>query len=349
VNGAVATSLEAHAPGGVYLRTYLRPFARFLEQADVTEVMVNRPGEVWVERIGQAAMRRMEAPDVDELLLGRLAAQIARTTHQGVNRESPLLAAVLAGGERVQMIGPPATRAGWVLSIRRHLIIDRPLEAYDHPLPPKADAPQDRAAEAERMRREPIAFLRDAVRARKTVLISGGTSSGKTTFLNALLKAAPAGERIITVEDTPEIAVSQPNAVGLVAVKGDLGEAKVTVEDLLHASLRLRPDRIIVGEIRGRETATFLRAINTGHPGSFTTVHANSPEGALEQIALMVMQSGLTLSRSETMAYARSLIDVVVQLGRIGGERRIVDIRTHAFDPNGADPASAYSASPASR
>jgi type IV secretion system protein VirB11 len=325
--------MEDHAPGGVYLRTYLRPFARFLDQPDVTEVMVNRPGEVWVERVGQAAMRRIEAPDVDEVLLGRLAAQIARTTHQGVNRESPLLAAVLAGGERVQMIGPPATRAGWALSIRRHLIIDRPLEAYDHALPPKVEALMDPAAEAERMRREPIAFLRDAVRARKTVLISGGTSSGKTTFLNALLKAAPADERIITVEDTPEIAVSQPNAVGLVAVKGDLGEAKVTVEDLLHASLRLRPDRIIVGEIRGRETATFLRAINTGHPGSFTTVHANSPEGALEQIALMVMQSGLTLSRSETIAYARSLIDVVVQLGRVGGERRIIDVRTHATEP----------------
>jgi type IV secretion system protein VirB11 len=330
VSGTAAVPLEDYAAGDVYLRAYLRPFARFLDQPDVTEVMVNRPGEVWLERAGQAAMRRAEAPDVDEILLGRLAAQIARTTHQGVNRESPLLAAVLAGGERVQMIGPPATRAGWALSIRRHVVIDRPLEAYDRPLPPRVEEPVDHAAEADRIRLEPIAFLRRAVQARKTVLISGGTSSGKTTFLNALLKVVPAEERIITVEDTPEIAVSQPNTLGLVAVKGDLGEAKVTVEDLLQASLRLRPDRIIVGEIRGRETAAFLRAINTGHPGSFTTVHANSPEGALEQIALMVMQSGLTLSRNETIAYAHSLIDVVVQLGRVGGERRIVDIRTHA-------------------
>jgi type IV secretion system protein VirB11 len=225
------------------------------------------------------------------------------------------------------MIGPPATRSGWALCVRRHRAINQPLEAYDCPLPPRTNLRVDHAAETERIRNKPIAFLRDAVRARKTVLISGGTSSGKTTFLNALLKVVPAQERIITIEDTPEIAVSQPNSLGLVAVKGDLGEAKITVDDLLHASLRLRPDRIIVGEIRGRETATFLRAINTGHPGSFTTVHANSPEGALEQIALMVMQSGLTLSRSETVAYARSLIDVVVQLGRVGGERRIVDIR----------------------
>lgn len=330
MTGAVATPLEDYATGGVYLRAYLRPFAPFLEQPDVTEVMVNRPGEVWLETAGQAAMRRIEAPDVDNILLGRLAAQIARTTYQGVNRESPLLAAVLASGERVQMIGPPATRAGWALSIRRHLAIERKLESYDRPLPPRVEAPTDMAAEADRIRVEPIAFLREAVQARKTVLISGGASSGKTTFLNALLRVVPADERIITVEDAPEIVVSQPNALGLVAVKGDLGEAKITVEDLLQASLRLRPDRIIVGEIRGRETATFLRAINTGHPGSFTTVHANSPEGALEQIALMVMQSGLTLSRGETIAYAHSLIDVVVQLGRVGGERRITEIRTHS-------------------
>lgn len=327
---AQPVSLEDHAAGGIYLRAYLRPFAGFLEEPDVTEVMVNRPGEVWIEQVGQAAMRRVEVAEVDDQLLGRLAAQIARSTHQGVNRENPILGAVLAGGERVQMIGPSATRAGWALSIRRHLTVERPLESYDRPLPPRTDVPMSREALAERIRAEPIAFLREAVEARRTILISGGTSSGKTTFLNALLKVVPAHERIVTVEDSPEIVVTQPNALGLVAVKGDLGEAKVTVEDLLQASLRLRPDRIIVGEIRGRETATFLRAINTGHPGSFTTVHANSPEGALEQIALMVMQSGLTLSRSETIAYARSLIDVVVQLGRMGGERRIVDIRTHS-------------------
>lgn len=324
-----AVALEEHVGTGVYLRLYLRPFEGWLDQPDVTELMVNRPGEIWIERAGRPAMERIAAPEVDETLLGRLAAQIARTTHQGVNRESPLLGAVLPGGERVQMVGPPATRAGWALSIRRHLTLDRPLEAYDRPLPPSPPQSRREDEDAEAIRAQPVAFLREAVRARRTILISGGTSSGKTTFLNALLKTVPAGERIVTVEDAPEIEVAQPNAVGLVAVKGALGEAKVTVEDLLQASLRLRPDRIIVGEIRGRETASFLRAINTGHPGSFTTVHANTPEGALEQIALMAMQSGLALSRDETIAYARSLIDVVVQLGRIGGERRIIDIRAH--------------------
>ena len=140
------------------------------------------------------------------------------------------------------------------------------------------------------------------------------------------MKTIPAHERIILVEDTPEIADDHANSLRLVAVKGEMGEARVTINDLLQASLRLRPDRIIVGEIRGEEATTFLRAINTGHPGSFTTVHANTPRGALEQIAMMVMQSGAQLSRGETLAYARSLIDVVVQLSRTGGERVISDI-----------------------
>ncbi len=318
---------EAAVPfEGVYLRTYLRPFAEWLERADVTEILVNRPGEVWIEAHGQPRMARIEAPEVTGELMGRLAAQIARAGHQAVNRESPLLAATLPGGERVQMAGPPAA-PHWAMAIRRHLTTDLELCAYDRG-PLVRSAPARSLGEAEdAARADPVGFLTAAVRARRTVLISGGTSSGKTTFLNSLLKLVPAEERIVLVEDTPEIAARQPNVVALSAVKGDLGEARITIDDLLQASLRLRPDRIIVGEIRGSEAATFLRAINTGHPGSFTTVHANSPEGALEQIALMVMQAGWRLPRTETIDYVRSVVDVVVQLGRAGGERRITDLR----------------------
>lgn len=309
---------------GVYLRTWLRPFLPYLERDDVSEVLVNRPGEVWIEAAGQPQMLRYDAPEVDDLLLSRLAAQIARVAHQGVNRENPLLAAALPSGERVQLVGPPAAKH-WALAIRRHRMVDLSLEAYDRgPIPALGD--RTRRDDLGFARENPVAFLKDAVAARKTILISGGTSSGKTTFLNALLKTIPAQERIILVEDTPEIADNHPNSLRLVAVKGEMGEARVTINDLLQASLRLRPDRIIVGEIRGEEATTFLRAINTGHPGSFTTVHANTPRGALEQIALMVMQSGTQLSRGETLAYARSLIDVVVQLSRTGGERMISDI-----------------------
>ena len=151
-------------------------------------------------------------------------------------------------------------------------------------------------------------------------------SSGKTTFLNALLREVPAAERVILVEDTPEIRLTHANALGLVAVKGEMGEARLSTNDLLQASLRMRPDRIVLGELRGSEAVSFLRAINTGHPGSVSTIHANSPPGALEQLALMVMQTGLGLSREETIAYARGVIDVIVQLGRVGSERQIVDI-----------------------
>jgi len=309
---------------GVYLRTYLKPFLPFLERGEVTEILVNRPGEVWIEAAGQPHMQRVELPEVDDVLLARLAAQIARVAHQGINRENPLLAASLPSGERVQLVGPPAAKH-WALAIRRHRMVDLALEDYDR------GAISDSGAKGRRddlayARKHPIAFLKEAVAARKTVLISGGTSSGKTTFLNALLKTIPQHERIILVEDTPEIADSHANSLSLVAVKGELGEARVTINDLLQASLRLRPDRIIVGEIRGEEATTFLRAINTGHPGSFTTVHANTPKGALEQITLMVMQSGMQLTRQETLSYASSLIDVVVQLSRFGGERIVSDI-----------------------
>ena len=312
---------------GVYLRSWLRPFAPWLERDDVTEIMVNRPGELFIEVAGRPDMIRVAAPEIDDLLLERLASQIARMGAQAVNRQSPLLSATLPDGARVQMIGPPATRAHWAMAIRRHVVTDLPLETYDHgPLPP-APARVDPAQEEAAARARPIDFLRQAVADRRTILISGGTSSGKTTFLNSLLRAVPETERIVVVEDTPEIAVAQPNLVGLVAVRGDEGEARIGVDDLLQAALRLRPDRIIVGEIRGREATTFLRAINTGHPGSFTTIHANTPEGALDQLALMVMQSGLGLSRGETLAYAGSVIDIVVQLSRRGGQRGVADIR----------------------
>ena len=162
---------------------------------------------------------------------------------------------------------------------------------------------------------------------RKTILLSGGTSSGKTTLLNALLKEIPHNERVIAIEDTPEIKLGRNNAIGLVAVSGDQGEARVTIEELMRASLRMRPDRLIVGELRGAETVTFLRAINTGHPGSISTIHASTTQGAFEQLALMCMQADLGLGRAETIDYAKSMIDIIVQLDRKNGHRSIADIQ----------------------
>ncbi len=160
------------------------------------------------------------------------------------------------------------------------------------------------------------AALRAAVRGRLNVLISGGTSSGKTTFLNALIREIPPEERLILIEDTPEIRLAHANAVGLIAARSALGEAAVTANDLVSASLRMRPDRIILGELRGPEAFAFLRAINTGHPGSMTTIHADSVERAFEQLALLVLEGGSTLQRADILSYVRTTVDVVLQLSR---------------------------------
>ncbi len=312
----------------VYLKSYLAPFAQWLEAADVTEILVNRPGEVWVERSGAAAMEHHLVAEIDAQLLERLAHQIARINHQGVSRETPLLAATLPGGARVQMALPPATRGDVALAIRKHIVHDLSLDDCLAGCAVPAPKPGGDAGLAAQLAGGDLtSFLRSAVAARKTILLSGGTSSGKTTLLNALLKEIPAHERVIAIEDTPEIRLDRPNALGLVAVAGDQGEARVTVDDLMRASLRMRPDRLLVGELRGGETVTFLRAINTGHPGSLSTIHASSVDGAFEQIALLCMQAGLGLARSETVDYARSMVDIVVQMTRHAGRRQISDVR----------------------
>ncbi len=313
--------LPSAVGGSVYLDAYLAPFRTWLDRDTVTEILVNQPGEMWIEDAVHPGMQRIEAPAIDDQLVRRLAEQVARVSHQGINREHPLLGAVLPDGARVQFCGPPATRKHWAMAIRRHRRLDLPLDAYDagplHP-PGETDMPDPVA--------QPIAFLRAAIGARKTILISGGTSTGKTTFLNAMLGEIPRHERVVLVEDTPELKPPGANGVGLVAVKGELGEAKVTANELLQAALRLRPDRIVLGELRGAESVSFLRAINTGHPGSFSTIHANSLRGALEQLALMVMQTGIGLSRTDTIDYATSVIDVIVQLDRSRGRRGISTI-----------------------
>lgn len=321
-----AASTPAVGPSGsVYLDAYLAPFRQWLDRDTVTEILVNRPGEIWVEDAAQPGMTRVPAPQVDDRLVQRLAEQVARVSHQGINREHPLLGATLPDGARVQFCGPPATRKHWAMAIRRHRRLDLPLDAYDAgPLTgaTEQDMPDPVA--------QPVAFLRAAIRARKTILISGGTSTGKTTFLNAMLGEIPREERVVLVEDTPELKLPGANGVGLVAVKGELGEAKVSANELLQAALRLRPDRIVLGELRGAESVSFLRAINTGHPGSFSTIHANSLRGALEQLSLMVMQTGIGLTRSDTIAYAAGVIDVLVQLGRQDGKRGITAIARSA-------------------
>jgi type IV secretion system protein VirB11 len=317
-------------PASVYLHAYLAPFAHLLERPDVTDIFVNAPGEFWVETIG-GSLEHHAAPQLDENALWRLARQIASASHQGVSREHPLLAATLPNGERVQIVAPPATRGPLVLAVRKHVVADLTLADYEsHGAFSALHTNDDGDSEAVDAELRTLLdanlipdFLRMAVQARKNIVIAGGTSTGKTTFLNALLKEIPDHERLILIEDAPEIQITHSNAVGLVAVRGEQGEAKVTTEDLMQASLRLRPDRIILGELRGREAASFLRAVNSGHPGSITTLHADSPRGAVDQLTLMVLQAGLNLGRLEIADYVRGIIDVFVQLTRRDGKRMV--------------------------
>jgi len=329
-------SQAANDGAGIYLRSYLAPLTGMLARPDVTDIYVNRPGELWVETIG-GEIERHDAPKLDAATLERLARQIAAIAHQGISREHPLLSATLPDGARVQVIAPPATRGPLALAIRKHVSPDLTLDDYvaagafaetrgrdsaDH-------AEIDDALAAQLKAGDIAGMLAAAVRARKNILVAGGTSTGKTTFLNALLREIPAEQRLILIEDTPELYVRHENAVGLLAARGMLGEAQVNANDLLAASLRMRPDRIILGELRGEEAFAFLRAINTGHPGSMTTVHADSPERAIEQIVLLTLQAGTQLSRDDVRHYIKTTVDIFVQLTRVAGRRKVAEVVFH--------------------
>jgi type IV secretion system protein VirB11 len=330
------SSAAANDGAGIYLRSYLAPLTGMLARPDVTDIYVNRPGELWVETIG-GEIERHDAPKLDAATLERLARQIAAIAHQGISREHPLLSATLPDGARVQIVSPPATRGPLALAIRKHVSPDLTLDDYvasgafaetrgrdsmEHDEADDALAAMLKAGDIAGM-------LAAAVRARKNILVAGGTSTGKTTFLNALLREVPAEQRLILIEDTPELYVRHENAVGLLAARGMLGEAQVNANDLLAASLRMRPDRIILGELRGEEAFAFLRAINTGHPGSMTTVHADSPERAIEQIVLLTLQAGTQLNRDDVRHYIRSTVDIFVQLSRVAGRRRVAEVVFH--------------------
>ena len=323
----------------VYLDAFLAPLAAFLTRGDVTDLYINRPGELWLETA--SGTERHDGAALDDASLWRLARQIAASSDQGINREHPLLAATLPDGARVQVCAPPATRGHVIVAIRKHSMPDLRLSDY------AASGAFDRVGELALCREAADAalaellhggktfeFLGAAVRARKTIVISGGTGTGKTTFLNALLKEAPDSERFVLIEDTPEIQLHHQNAVGLVAVRGKLGEASVSPAELVEAALRLRPDRIIMGEVRGAEAISWLRAVGTGHPGSITTVHADSPAGAVEQLAMMSLAAGTELTRVELVDYVRSTVELFVQLGKDNGARLVTEIE---FNSGGAN------------
>ncbi len=312
------------------LDTYLEPLQGLFKEEGVNEISINKPKEVWVENRGEMRCEKLEAFDLNHLKsLGRL---IAQATEQKLSEEEPLLSATLPNGYRIQIVFPPACEHDKaIMSIRKpstmQLVLDdyEKMGAFSETAIEVTDNPVDRHLDLLLKQKKIKEFLEYAVVNKKNIIISGGTSTGKTTFTNATLRAIPAKERIITVEDAREIILNDHlNRVHLIASKGGQGRAKVTTQDLIEACLRLRPDRIIVGELRGIEAFSFLRAINTGHPGSISTIHADSPTMALEQIKLMVMQANLGMSPDQIMPYIKNVIDIIIQLKKTNGGRRSI-------------------------
>lgn len=315
------------------LDSYLLPIKQLLDREGVNEVSINRPFEAWVEAKGE--MTRAELPSFDVEHLKSLSRLVAQSTEQRISEEEPLLSATLPNGYRIQIVFPPACEHGCVvISIRKPSILKWTLDDYEKmgmfnatligEAEDKNNLILTKLLQLNRIKD----FFTHAVLYKKNIIVSGGTSTGKTTFTNAIIASIPHHERLITVEDAREIDLSShPNRAHLLASKGGQGRAKVSTQDLIEACLRLRPERIIVGELRGSEAFSFLRAINTGHPGSVSTLHADTPRMAIEQLKLMVMQAGLGMTPSEITSYIKNVIDVVVQLKRgTKGERYVSEI-----------------------
>jgi type IV secretion system protein VirB11 len=318
---------------------FLRPLRSLLDEPGVLEVCVNQPGSAMVEN--GTGWRRCELPAMSLERCLSLAVAVATYTDQVISQEHPLLAATLPSGERIQFVIPPAVTRGTVsITMRRPSTLLRPLDdlALDGLFDrlgsgPGQDGPEPLEQDLQALLRAGRApeFLRLAVRQRQTIVVSGRTGSGKTTFMKALIEEVPRQERLITIEDTAELPMpDHPNAVHLFYSKGGQGVARVTARSLLEACLRMRPDRILLAELRGEECFHFVRLAASGHPGSLTSVHAGSYSLAIEQMALMIRESGGGGGGGLTMDEIRRLlhlvVDIVVQFDRDERGRFVSDI-----------------------
>jgi type IV secretion system protein VirB11 len=317
----------------------LKALKPLLSRADVTELCINRPGEAFLET--RAGWHREVLPFADYAWCHRLAVLVANSTRQWVSPESPLLSAALPSGERIQIVVPPATTRGCVaITIRKPAaevwtvseLAARGLFRTTRRATESLDETEGALVQL-LAAREFEAFLKLAVRAKKNIIVSGATGSGKTTFTKALIREVPSHERLITIEDAAELILTDhPNHVRLFYSKGDQGQAKITPKQLLESCLRMRPDRILLAELRSDEAFDYLRNANSGHPGSITSVHASSADLAFEQLTLLVKQSrsGADLPRPEIKALLYLLVDIVVQFAVIDHERCIQEVY---YDP----------------
>ncbi len=294
------------------------PLDEFLRDPLVSDILVNGPHQIYLERGGR--LERTEATFVDDDHLMRIIRRIGTNVGRRIDESNPMLDARLPDGSRVNAIIAPLSLSGPALSIRRFGVT--PID-------------MDRLLELETLAQDMALFIEMCVKCKMNILISGGTGSGKTTLLNALSAWIPSGERLVTIEDAAELQLQQEHVVRLETRPPNIeGQGQITQRDLLRNSLRMRPDRIIIGEVRGDETLDMLQAMNTGHEGSMTTVHANSPRDALRRIENMVSMAGISYPIHAIREQMSSALDLLVQVGRLTGGRRKV---THIVEITGME------------
>ncbi|MCB1826821.1 MAG: P-type DNA transfer ATPase VirB11 [Coxiellaceae bacterium] len=315
----------------------LKPLAPWITDPDVSEILLNQPQAIWIEKNG--ALTQHEVPALSSAHLMRLFQLIANENRQRLSAAQPLLSGSLGDGSRIQLCLPPAAKHP-TFAIRRQVKRGFSLADYQQQqfyqaakVADKHDATVDSLPECEKQlialykKQEWDSFIRHAISQKKTIIISGGTSSGKTTYLNACLQAIDPATRLILLEDTRELTVSHKNCVSLLASKGDQGEAKVSMQDLLQCSLRLRPDRIIMGEIRGREILDFVGACSTGHDGSMTSIHANNPRMAFMRMTQMYKLNHVpSMSDQDILRELDAVIDIIVQVEKTPKGRQVQSI-----------------------
>jgi pilus assembly protein CpaF len=290
----------------------LGPLEAFLRDPTVADILVNTHHQIYIERFGK--LERTEARFKDEAHLRKIIGKIVAPLGRRIDESSPMVDARLPDGSRVNAIIPPLAIDGPILSIRRFAV--DPLKLPDL-ITLKTVTP------------EIGELLQGIVRARLNVLIAGGTGSGKTTLLNVLSGFIPANERIITIEDSAELQLQQDHVVRLETRPPNVeGKGQITQRDLLRNSLRMRPDRIIVGEVRGEEVLDMLQAMNTGHEGSLTTVHANSARDALIRLETMVALAGADISAKFLRHYISSALDIIIHIARLAdGSRKLMSLQ----------------------
>ncbi|MHC4425857.1 MAG: CpaF family protein [Planctomycetota bacterium] len=287
------------------------PLEVFLRDPEVSDILVNGPHKIYLEKRGQ--LESTKASFMDEKHLMRIINRIAGNVGRRIDESTPMLDARLPDGSRVNAIIPPLALDGAMVSIRR--FGTTPIDIH-------------RLLELDSLTEDMAYFVEACVQCKMNILISGGTGTGKTTFLNALSRWIPAGERVVTIEDAAELQLQREHVVRLETRPPNIeGQGTITQRDLVRNSLRMRPDRIVVGEVRGPETLDMLQAMNTGHEGSMTTVHANNPRDALRRLENMVLMSGINFPVRAIREQLSSALDVLVHLGRLtGGGRRVVKI-----------------------